>query len=130
MAEAAKLTAEVASLRATVQSLQSSLSEVKDTQAVQWLLNHNTAPHDDACFDLNKRQERENLFAEGGVAIYPLRSAQGPSRQRSLGFWRRVILRALSAAQQQFRHPFQPGPKEGIRQDQLHRAVDEAQGDL
>ena len=84
MAEAAKLASEVASLRATVQSLQSSLSEIKDIQTVQWLLNHYTALHDDACFDLNKRREWENLFAEDGVAIYPYGQHKG---RQGKGAW-------------------------------------------
>ena len=70
--------AELASLRNTVSTLQSSLretrtalSETRDIQAVQHLLNHYTALHDDACFDLAKRQEWEDLFCADGVAIYP-----------------------------------------------------------
>ncbi|OQU94027.1 SnoaL-like domain-containing protein [Cladophialophora immunda] len=71
MADTEKVLAELASLRATVSSLQKSLSETQDIQAVQWLLNHYTALHDDACFDLDKRQEWEDLFCEDGVAVYP-----------------------------------------------------------
>ena len=75
---------EVASLRGTVKALQDSLSEVRDIQAIQWLLNHYTALHDDACFDLSKRQEWENLFATDGVAIYPYGQHKG---RQGMGQW-------------------------------------------
>lgn len=82
---------ELASLRTTVSSLQSSLRETQtslsralDIQAIQHLLNHYTALHDDACFDLTKRQEWENLFCVDGVAVYPYGAHMG---REGMGSW-------------------------------------------
>jgi hypothetical protein len=77
---------EIAALRAAVKLLQQQLSDVQDIQAVQWLLNHYTALHDDACFDLAKRQEWESLFAEDGVAVYPFGQHKGRAGKGSWAF--------------------------------------------
>ncbi len=76
--------AELAALRDTVTSLQTSLAETRDTQAIQHLLNHYTALHDDACFDLTKRAEWESLFCEDGTAIYPYGSH---TERQGIGTW-------------------------------------------
>lgn len=65
-------------------SLQQELQEVKDIQAVQHLLNHYTALHDEAMHDLKKRDEWESLFATEGVAVYPFGTHRGRS---GVGQW-------------------------------------------
>jgi hypothetical protein len=71
VAELASLRDAVTALQTSLASTQASLSEARDIQAVQRLLNHYTALHDDACFDLAKRAEWESLFCADGVAVYP-----------------------------------------------------------
>jgi len=77
---------EIAALRADIERLQQQLSAVQDIQSIQWLLNHYTALHDDACFDLAKRQEWENLFADDGVAVYPFGQHKGRAGKGSWAF--------------------------------------------
>lgn len=86
MAASQNQSAEIAALRAQVSLLQRQVSDVQDIQAVQWLLNHYTALHDDACFDLSKRQEWENLFAGDGVAVYPFGQHKGRAGKGSWAF--------------------------------------------
>jgi hypothetical protein len=71
LAELASLKTTVSNLQTTLLETQKSLAEARDIQAVQYLINHYTALHDDACFDLAKRAEWESLFCEDGVALYP-----------------------------------------------------------
>jgi len=75
---------ELRTLQQKVQTLESELRETKDIQAVQGLLNHYTAIHDLACFDLEKRREWENLFAEDGEATYPYGTHKG---RKGMGDW-------------------------------------------
>ncbi|KEF62780.1 uncharacterized protein A1O9_00753 [Exophiala aquamarina CBS 119918] len=77
---------EIAALRADVELLRRQLSDVQDVQAIQWLLNHYTALHDDACFDLAKRLEWENLFADDGIAVYPFGQHKGRAGKGSWAF--------------------------------------------
>jgi hypothetical protein len=82
--ELAALKAIVASLQITIEETQESLAKARDIQAVQHLLNHYTALHDDACFDLNKRAEWESLFCEDGMANYPYGEHVG---RKGMGAW-------------------------------------------
>ena len=74
----------VLDLQTTVRHLQSELAKVQDSQAIVALLNRYTALHDEACYDLSKRQQWENLFAVDGVAIYPYGKHEG---RKGMGSW-------------------------------------------
>jgi len=74
----------VLDLQTTVRHLQSELAKVQDNQAIVALLNRYTALHDEACYDLSKRQQWENLFAVDGVAIYPYGKHEG---RKGMGSW-------------------------------------------
>jgi hypothetical protein len=71
MGEVEDLRRQLQATQAIVLDLQRELAQVKDIQAVQWLLNRYTALHDEAMYDMKKRKEWENLFAEDGMASYP-----------------------------------------------------------
>jgi hypothetical protein len=68
--ELAAIKATMNFLQATLMETQKSLVETRYIQAVQYLLNHYIALHDDACFDPKKRAELESLFCKDGVAVY------------------------------------------------------------
>lgn len=74
----------VIELQKTVQLLQDELGPLKDNQAIVALLNKYTALHDEACYDLEKRQQWENLFAVDGIARYPFGTHVG---RKGMGAW-------------------------------------------
>ena len=84
MASNEEVLRQLRALEQKVQSLEAELSKTKDIQAVQGLLNHYTAIHDIACFDLDARREWENLFAEDGEATYPYGTHKG---RQGMGDW-------------------------------------------
>ncbi|KIW13729.1 hypothetical protein PV08_08920 [Exophiala spinifera] len=112
MSQPGDFAAELYSLRDTVRSLQQSLSNVQDIQAVQWLLNHYTALHDEACFDLNKQQEWENLFAEDGVAIYPFGQHKGREGKGAWAFGGVSYFERCQLLSSNFDITFGPGRKQ------------------
>jgi hypothetical protein len=74
----------VIELQKTVRQLQFELGVVKDNQAIVAMLNKYTALHDEACYDLTKRQQWEDLFAFDGVAQYPFGTHTG---REGVGAW-------------------------------------------
>lgn len=84
MATLENLQAQLQETQATLQSLQTDFREVKEVQSVERLLNHYTALHDEAMYDLKKREEWGNLFAIDGVAIYPFGTHRG---REGMGHW-------------------------------------------
>lgn len=59
------------SLEDKVQKLEQQLQVTKDIQDVQGLITHYTTVHDEAFYDLDARQEWENLFTADATAQYP-----------------------------------------------------------
>jgi hypothetical protein len=80
----ADLRQQVLDLQNTVQFLKSELFKVQDNQAIVALLNRYTALHDEACYDLDKRQQWEDLFAIDCTATYPYGSHKG---RKGMGNW-------------------------------------------
>ena len=88
----------IQSLQAKVESLEKRLNHTQDIQAIEYLLNHYTALHDDAVSDLDKRREWEGLFAKDGIAVYPFGSHQGRAGKGDWALWECQLLRALPTA--------------------------------
>jgi hypothetical protein len=65
------------SLQDRVRELERRVFRAEDVQGVHALLDRYTALHDDAVYDIEKRQQWEDLFAEDGVAVYPFGSHTG-----------------------------------------------------
>ena len=131
MAEAAKLATEVASLRALPSSPRPIPSKLSFRSQ-----GHPSRPV--AAESLHRPARRCMSRPEQAPGVgepvrrkrrrpLSIRLARGPSGQRSLGFRWSVILGTLPTAQRQLQHPFRAGPQVGVRQDQLHRTVDEVQ---